>query len=213
MDKWLDSLSVSQTPRVRIPLNVPSFLFSSYHILHLQFIGLYVHMRRQNSDLGCRSGCKHTNKNQAQEHYVPNLTLALSAWVRGKPEFWRCLDVWSQTSVWLHLSETHTQTKEAWGRGHTQTRKAWGCGHTHTREVWDEATPTQGKSEMRPHLDKGSLGQGHTQTREVWDEATPGGGKFGDEATPGGGKSGTRPHPEEGTRLGEFPTGEHNYNA
>ncbi len=59
MDKWLDSLSESDT-RVRIPLNVPSFFFSSYHILHLQFIGLYIHMRSQTSDVGCRSGCKET---------------------------------------------------------------------------------------------------------------------------------------------------------
>ncbi len=29
VDKWLDSLSVSQTPQVRIPLNVPSFFFFS----------------------------------------------------------------------------------------------------------------------------------------------------------------------------------------
>ncbi len=36
-----------------------SFFFSSYHILHLQFIGLYVHMHSQTSDLGCRSGCNY----------------------------------------------------------------------------------------------------------------------------------------------------------
>ncbi len=32
MDKWLDSLSVSQTPRVRIPLNVPFFSFLLPHL-------------------------------------------------------------------------------------------------------------------------------------------------------------------------------------
>ncbi len=42
MDERLDSLSVSQMTRVRIPLNVHVFIFLSlamHHILHLQFIG------------------------------------------------------------------------------------------------------------------------------------------------------------------------------
>ncbi len=41
-----------------MPLNVLSIFFSSYHILHLQFVGPDVHMRSRTSDLGCWSGCK-----------------------------------------------------------------------------------------------------------------------------------------------------------
>ncbi len=50
MDEWLDSLSVSQTTRVRIPLNAPFFL-SSFSFLS-RFIGSGGHMRNRTSDLG-----------------------------------------------------------------------------------------------------------------------------------------------------------------